>query len=65
MGDIETNDNEDLLKSDDSQWKGAKAALPPAWVDKIEMVEEQINQIQLKSALLVRASCIRNALCSQ
>lgn len=53
LGDIESGDNEDLLKNqEDSQWKGSKAALPPVWVDKIEQVEEQISKIQNKSIFL-------------
>lgn len=50
MTDVENNDKEDLLRNaEDSSWKGPKDALPPAWVDKIEQVEEQISKLQLKS----------------
>lgn len=33
---------------DSSNWKASKQSLPPAWVDKIEQVEEDISKIQLK-----------------
>lgn len=33
---------------DSSNWKAAKGSLPPAWVDQIETVEEDIIKIQTK-----------------
>eukprot|EP01038_Epipyxis_sp_PR26KG_P010407 gene10407-13979_t len=46
-----------LLKAsgDSSNWKPAKDTLPPAWVDKIEEVEEDVNKIQTKIADLASA----------
>lgn len=44
--------------TDSANYKAAKQSLPPAWVEKIELVEEDISKIQLKSKiLLLRFSC--------
>ena len=38
--------------TDSANYKAAKQALPPVWVEKIEQVEEDISKIQLKSKVL-------------
>ncbi len=35
--------------ADSTSWRAAKQSLPPAWVDKMEQVEEDVSKIQLKS----------------